>query len=351
LKARLCVTGAAAMYEYCEMNAIPVERCGKVVVATQDDELPALEALYDRGRANAVQGLELISSGRLREIEPHCIGRQAIWSPGTGIVDFSRVAAAMRDDVRQLGGVVLTRREVTGLVHDNAVVVLQTTTGDVRARRVLTCAGLQSDRLAKLSGAASEPRIVPFRGRYWQIRPERRHLVRNLIYPVPDSSLPFLGVHFTRRIGDGAVWLGPNAVLAFAREGYSRWDVDARELAEIVAFSGFRRLARKYWRPGLSEMYRDWSKRAFVASCRRFVPELDDADVVPGPSGVRAQALGVDGTLMDDFHVDAQGHVDAQFDIDLRGPQLMHVRNAPSPAATSSLAIARIIVDQWEHRD
>jgi L-2-hydroxyglutarate oxidase LhgO len=213
-------------------------------------------------------------------------------------------------------------------------VLLQTSAGDVEARRVIACAGLYADRVARLTGGPPEPRIVPFRGDYWILRPERRHLARNLIYPVPDPEFPFLGVHFTRRIADGAVWLGPNAVLAFAREGYRRRDLNPAELAEALAFPGFQRLAAKYWRVGLAEMVRDYSKRAFLQSLQQYVPELTAADLLPGPSGVRAQALDADGKLVDDFVVNVQED------------QVIHIRNAPSPAATSSLAIGRLVADQ-----
>jgi L-2-hydroxyglutarate oxidase LhgO len=230
----------------------------------------------------------------------------------------------------------MTGRPVTGLTVSAESIGVRTGLGELTATRVLTCAGLQSDRVAGLSGAPAEPRIVPFRGDYWQLRPDRRHLARNLIYPVPDPKFPFLGVHFTRRIGDGAVWLGPNAVLALAREGYRRWDARPGDLAQTLGYPGFRRMARKYWRTGLAEVYRDVSKRAFVAACQRFVPELGPGDVIPGPSGVRAQSVARDGRLVDDFSFNVQGK------------RLMHVRNAPSPAATSSLAIGELIADEWD---
>jgi L-2-hydroxyglutarate oxidase LhgO len=242
----------------------------------------------------------------------------------------------MADDVAQLGGVMLTGHPVTSLTVRTESIAVQTSQGELTATRVLTCAGLQSDRVAGLSGAPAEPRIVPFRGDYWQLRPDRRHLARNLIYPVPDPKFPFLGVHFTRRISDDAIWLGPNAVLALAREGYRRWDIWPGDLAQTLGYPGFRRMARKYWQTGLAEVYRDISKRAFVAACQRFVPELEAGDVIPGPSGVRAQSVARDGRLVDDFSFNVQGK------------QLMHVRNAPSPAATSSLAIGKLIADEWD---
>jgi L-2-hydroxyglutarate oxidase LhgO len=336
LKAKLCTAGTRLMYEFCESHGVPTDRCGKLIVATGESELPALDELYRRGNVNGVAGLEMVGPERIRELEPHCAGIRGIWSPSTGIVDFSRVTRALADDVTKLGGEILTSRAVTGLAVHGSQVVVRTATGDLTADRVLTCAGLQSDQVAGLSGGPDEPRIVPFRGDYWQLRPERRHLARNLIYPVPDPRFPFLGVHFTRRLADGAVWLGPNAVLAWAREGYRRWTIRPGELAQTLGYPGFGRLARKYWRTGSAEMYRDFSKRAFVRACQRFVPELRPADVIPGPSGVRAQAVARDGGLVDDFSVNTQGR------------QLMHVRNAPSPGATSSLAIGRLIADEWD---
>jgi L-2-hydroxyglutarate oxidase len=333
LKARLCVAGARELYAYCEANDIPTERCGKVIVATDESELGRLQALHERGVANGVEGLEMIGPERLRELEPHCAGVRALWSPCTGIVDYSLVAASYARDVRDAGGEVHTGREVRVLRRAGDRMVLETAAGELETRRVLTCAGLYADRVAALSDGAREPRVVPFRGDYWQLRPEARHLSRNLIYPVPDPSFPFLGVHATRRIGTGEVWLGPNAVLAFAREGYRRRDLRPRDLAAALANRGFRRLARRYWRTGAAEMWRDWSKRAFWRSVRRYLPDVELADMMPGPSGVRAQALDASGALVDDFVVDVQGD------------RVLHVRNAPSPAATSSLAIGRLVAD------
>jgi len=336
LKARLCVEGASLMYEFCEGHGIPADRCGKLIVATTESELPALDELYRRGTANGVPGLEMVGPAGIREREPHCAGIRAIWSPGTGIVDFSRVAEAMAGDVTRLGGEILTGHMVVGLTAAAGSISVRTGRGEFTAARVLTCAGLHSDRVAMMSGAPEEPHIVPFRGDYWQLRPERRHLARNLIYPVPDPKFPFLGVHFTRRITDDAVWLGPNAVLALAREGYRRSSLRLSDLTHTLGYPGFRRMARRYWRTGATEVYRDLSKRAFVAACQRFVPELTHTDVMPGPSGIRAQSVARDGALVDDFVFNIQGN------------QLMHVRNAPSPAATSCLAIGQLIADEWD---
>lgn len=334
LKAKACVAGAASLVHYCDERGIPYERCGKVIVALEESELGRLEELYRRGTENGVPGLEMIGPERLREIEPHVTGVRALWSPNTGIIDFSRVAAAYAEDVRAAGGEIRTGHEVKGIERAGAATRITTTGGDIEARTVVACAGLYADRVAELSGASSTPRIVPFRGDYYVLRRSRRRLVRNLIYPVPDPAFPFLGVHFTRRM-DGAVWLGPNAVLAFAREGYKLTDVNPRDLWQALSFSGFRRLATKYWKTGLAEMVRDVSKRSFLRSLQAYVPELEPADLRPGPSGVRAQALAADGTLVDDFVVD-------------RAEGVLHVRNAPSPAATSSLAIATLIADAAE---
>ena len=336
LKAKLCTLGARLMYEFCERHNVPTDRCGKLIVATTGSELPALDELHRRGTANGVPGLEMVGPAGIREHEPHCTGIRAIWSPATGIVDFSLVTEAIAGDVTRLGGEIRTGHPVVGLTARGGLISVMTGRGEFTATRVLTCAGLHSDRVAMLSGAPEEPRIVPFRGDYWQLRPEWRHLARNLIYPVPDPKFPFLGVHFTRRISDNAVWLGPNAVLALAREGYRRSALRPGDLTQTLRYPGFRRMARKYWRTGAAEVYRDLSKRAFVAACQRFIPELTHTNVMPGPSGVRAQSVARDGGLVDDFIINVQGS------------QLMHVRNAPSPAATSCLAIGQLIADEWE---
>ncbi len=334
LKARLCVEGAERLLTYCDERGIPVRRCGKVVVATDSPEVDRLEELHRRSVANGVPRVELIGGERLREIEPHVAGVCALHSPETSVVDFSLVAAAYADDVRAAGGELLLGREVTAFRRrgGDGPTAIETTHGDVEARRVVVCGGVFADRLAMLSGAPAEPRIVPFRGDYLALRPERRHLVRGLVYPVPDPAFPFLGIHTTVR-PDGDVWLGPNAVLALAREGYRRRDLSVRDLRETLRSRGFRRLARRHWRMGAGETVRDLSTRLFVASARKLLPELEVADVVPGPSGIRAQALAADGTLVDDF-------------VFHEGEAVVHVRNAPSPGATSSLAIAGVIADR-----
>ncbi len=333
LKAKLCVQGQRELYSYCEQKGIPTDRCGKVIVASDDSEVPRLEDLMQRGTANGVQGLEMIGPEQLKDLEPHCVGVKALWSPNTGIVDYSRVARAYADDIRESDGEVLPGYAVNKFSERPARVVLETSAGEVEAKHVVACAGLHADRVARMTGAPRDPRIVPFRGDYWVLRPDRSYLSRNLIYPVPDPSFPFLGVHFTRRLDDGSVWLGPNAVLAFAREGYRRLDFQPRDLAEALTYSGFQKLAGKFWQTGMTEMVRDFSKQAFLKSLQVYIPELEMSDLLPGPSGVRAQALGPDGALVDDFVFNTQGN------------RIVHVRNAPSPGATSSLAIGRMIAD------
>jgi L-2-hydroxyglutarate oxidase LhgO len=332
LKARLCREGKAALEAYCEAKGIPFERIGKLVVALSEAELPRLESLHDRAMANGVPGLEVVGPERMREIEPHVAGIRALWSPTTGVVDFRRVALAYADDVVAAGATVRTSWALSGILEHPDGLVLRSAAGDeLLARAIVACAGLWSDRVAALTGdaGAGAPRIIPFRGDYYTLTPDARSLVQGLVYPVPDPRFPFLGVHFTRR-HDGAVWAGPNAVLAFAREGYRRSDVSLRDTAGVLAYPGFVRLALRYLRTGLAEMWRDVSKRAYVRELQRYVPAIRPDQLVFGPSGVRAQALARDGTLVDDFDLAGSGRV-------------LHVRNAPSPAATASLAIGRTL--------
>jgi L-2-hydroxyglutarate oxidase LhgO len=334
LKARLCREGKRDLEAYCDEHAIPLERTGKIVVALDESELPALASIRERATANEVPGLEEIGPERIREIEPHAVGIRALWSPSTGIVDFRAVARAYADDIRTRGATIDTSRAVTALDRIGDELIVRTTHGDLVVRRHIVCAGLQSDRVAAMTADATpeRPRIVPFRGDYYTLVPEARSLVRGLIYPVPDPRFPFLGVHLTKRI-DGGVLAGPNAVLATAREGYRRTDVSVRDLADSVAYPGFVRLARRYWRTGLAEMWRDLSKRSFLASLQRYVPELRSEHLRSGPSGVRAQALARDGSLVDDFMLGGSDRV-------------LHVVNAPSPAATSALAIGRMLAEE-----
>ena len=331
-KARLCREGKTEMEAFAEAHDIPVDHCGKLVVAVDPSELARLDALRDRAVANGVPGLEVVDRERIRELEPHASGIRGLWSPRTGVIDFRRVALAMADALRAGGAEIRTGHTVSAIDVRPSEVVVTTGRGDVTSRLVVTCAGLQADRVAALSGDTGGPSIVPFRGDYYTLSPQASGLVRGLIYPVPDPRFPFLGVHLTKRI-DGSVIAGPNAVLAFAREGYRRRDVDARDLVAALTDRGFLRLAGRYLPTGIAEMWRDWSKSAFVQQLQRYVPELRPDQVTFGPSGVRAQALARNGTLVDDFAFSG-------------GPRVLHVRNAPSPAATSSLAIGSVLADE-----
>ena len=335
LKARLCTEGRLKTYEYCEEKGIPYEKCGKLIVAIEPEELPRLETLWERAQANGVPGIRLVGPEEIREIEPHSAGIKGIFSPETGIVDWSKVAASYAEDVTALGGEILTNYEVNGIRRKNDWVLLKTTFDEIiPTRYLITCAGLQSDRVAAMSGADKSPQIVPFRGDYMKLKPEKAYLTKGMIYPVPDPRYPFLGVHFTKR-HDGEVWLGPNAVYAFARHGYGKLDFSVRDNLENVLFPGFWKMVGQHWKMGVDEMVRDFSKKLFVETCKKYVPEVTEDDCVPGPSAVRAQALGSDGALVDDFIVQTSDRI-------------FHVRNAPSPAATSSMAIGRAIADRAE---
>ena len=341
LKARACVAGHRAMLEFCQDQGIPFELCGKVIVALDETELPRLEDLFRRGLVNGVHGLELIGPERLHELEPSVTGIKAIYSPQTGITDYVKVAHAYAQAIQQNDGEIITNCKVKSVATKGKQIFLQCIqphpinrdgSFEIEATYVITCGGLQSDKLSQMNGQKSEIHMLPFRGDYYVLRPEKRHRVRALIYPVPDPRFPFLGVHFTRRI-NGEVWAGPNAVMAFAREGYQRWKINPKDLLEILSFSGFWKLAAQYWKMGLAEMYRDYVKAAYIKELQRYIPVLQSDDIMPGPSGVRAQALAKDGRLLDDFLI-------------YHGENIVHVVNAPSPAATSSLILARMIVDE-----
>ena len=340
LKARLCVAGARELYEYCDSRGIPAERCGKVIVATRPEELARLGELERRGRENGVAGLRRVGPQELPELEPHVRGLAALHSPQTGIVDFGAVARALAADVHATGGAVATGCRVETVerrsaASDGTPLSLRLASGaEVRARRAVFCAGAWADRLATAAGAGPDPRIVPFHGAYHRLVPERRSLVRGLIYPVPDPALPFLGVHLTRH-ADGDVLVGPTALVAGARDAYRLSRVRPRELATTLAWPGTWRMARRWWRTGAREVSQAASRRALAAEAARFVPELRADDLEPAFAGVRAQALARDGTLVDDFVFSEAGGA-------------LHVRNAPSPAASASLAIAREIVDRLE---
>ena len=336
LKAKNCVAGAASMKRFCREHGVAFEECGKLVVATSDEEVPRLEQLYQRGLANGVPGLRMLSREEFREIEPHCDGICALHVPSTGIVDYVAVARKYVELIERAGGEIVCRAKVTGLSRDGSSNVVESTAGTFRATNLINCAGLYSDRIAKLAGVPIELQIIPFRGEYYEIRRERRHLIKNLIYPVPDPRFPFLGVHFTRRV-NGSVEAGPNALLALRREGYNGAAPDISEAIEVLSFEGFWKMARKYWRKGAAEQYRAWIKSAFAAELKKMVPELTEDDLAPGGSGVRAQAVDRQGNLLDDFHF-------------VHAPGMIHVCNVPSPAATASLEIGREVVDMVEQR-
>ncbi len=328
-KARLCVEGARLMKEFCEGHGIPVDRCGKVIVATNADEVPRLMTLWERGNANGVPGLALIDPPRLRELEPHTVAVKAIHSPNTAIVDFKQVATTLARELTTGGVTIETSARVTAIRRAGEGLELTTPRLAVHARALVNCAGLHSDEVARLAGADPGVRIVPFRGEYYFLKPDRRSLVRGLIYPVPDPEFPFLGVHFTKTI-HGDVEAGPNAVLAFAREGYTFGHVRLSELLGTLRYSGFWVMARRYWRTGAYEVYRSLSKAAFVRALQRLVPDVRGADLSRGGAGVRAQAVTPEGALVDDFRI-------------VEAADAVHVLNAPSPAATASLAIGRHI--------
>jgi L-2-hydroxyglutarate oxidase len=321
------------MESFCEAEGIAYERCGKVIVAVDERELPALERIHERGIANGV-ACERIGPDRLREIEPHVAGIAAIHVPEAGIVDYRGVCDRLAAILRERGHEVRLGARVLRVRSGGSRRVVETTAGELDADLVVNCGGLHCDRIARASGVASGPRIVPFRGEYYVLKPEATHLCRHLIYPVPDPNFPFLGVHFTRMV-EGGVECGPNAVLAFAREGYTFGTVDLRDLVETLGYGGFHRLALKHWRSGLGEMWRSLSKAAFVKSLQRLVPEIRSEHIVPAPAGVRAQAVNRDGSMVDDFQI-------------LQAEGVVHVLNAPSPAATASLNIGRHVAEQAE---
>lgn len=328
-KARLAVTGIRQMVDFCREHSIPHEICGKVVVATREEELPRLHTLFERGSKNGLEGLKMLTGDELREIEPHAAGIAAVRVPQEGIVDYPRVCEALLRLIRAQGGEVITSARVTAIDREGSGWRVHSIAGDYEASRIVTCAGLQSDRLAALTGANRTIRIVPFRGEYYKIRPERQYLVRNLIYPVPDPKFPFLGVHFTRLI-HGGVEAGPNAVLALAREGYTWTDINPRDIFDAITFDGLWRFLGKYPKMCWQETRRSFSRELFCRSLQRLVPEIRAEDLSEGGAGVRAQAMSPDGSLVEDFHF-------------VEGTGELHVVNAPSPGATASLAIGEEI--------
>jgi L-2-hydroxyglutarate oxidase len=324
-KARDCVAGREALYDFCRQHGVACEQCGKLIVATSSEQTELLEQLERRGRANGLEGTRLVGGSELRDLEPHVRAAAGLWVPQTGIVDFSRVAEALARELREAGVELRTAARVTRIRRRSNGFVLEFADGEIETANLINCAGLQSDRIARRCGLDPGLRIVPFRGEYHQLTPSSRHLVRNLVYPVPDPELPFLGAHFTRTI-DGDVEVGPNAVLAFRREGYRRWSFSPRDALSALSYGGFWRMVAGHWRYGLGEQYRSWSKRAFVRELRRMIPAVAPGDLRRGGTGVRAQAIARNGALLDDFHI-------------VEGERMLHVLNAPSPAATAALTI------------
>ena len=331
-KATLCVSGSRALIDYCEKKGIKYDLIGKVVVATDKEEIPRLQTLYERGQANGVSGLKLINQSQLKEIEPHAYGIQALHSPNTGIIDFKQVAMSYAKDVLENGGEILFNAKVHNINLNRNSIDLDTDQGGVQTKYLINCAGLHADAIVKKMGLPSNIRIIPFRGEYFTLKPEKHHLVKSLIYPVPNPKFPFLGVHFTRMI-EGGVEAGPNAVLAFAKEGYKMSHINPWEFLQTLSYSGFWVMTWKYWRTGFGEFYRSLSKRAFTQALQKLLPEIDRNDLVSAESGVRAQAVDRQGFMLDDFSI-------------AETPNAFHVINAPSPAATSSLALGKYLVDR-----
>ena len=329
LKAKLCTQGRQALYEFCQENNIPHDNCGKVVVATDEAELPRMDDLMRRGQANGLSDLRRLSIEEVREHEPHVAGIAGLYVRETGIVDYKSVCYAYADAIRRLGGKVLASAKVFNVTQNTDTIILHSTQGDLQAQGLINCAGLQSDRVARMCGLEAAVQIVPFRGEYYKLAPHAWQLCKNLIYPVPDPAFPFLGVHFTRMIA-GGVEAGPNAVLALARHGYRWTQINLRDLFQTFTFPGFWKMAAKYYKMAFGEMHRSFSKKAFLKALQRLMPELKMEDLQPGGAGIRAQALDRSGKLVDDFAIQT-------------APRMVHVLNAPSPAATASLSIAQYI--------
>jgi (S)-2-hydroxyglutarate dehydrogenase len=329
LKAKNCIDGYHMLLDFANENNIPYDLCGKIIVATMPEEIPRLEAVYQRGIENGLEGLKWIEKDEIKDYEPHCAGIKALFVPQTGIIDYTLVSEKYAELVRAMGGEIKTNCKVTAINNKEEEAIIVSTLGDFEAKQVINCAGLYSDKVAEMSHGAIDTRIIPFRGEYFLIKPERQSLVKNLIYPVPDPAFPFLGVHFTRMM-NGNVEAGPNAVLAFRREGYKKTDIHLGELWGSLAWPGFRKVMAKYWKTGLGEMWRSFSKAAFTKALQRLIPEITEDDLIPTHAGVRAQACDRSGGLLDDFKI-------------IRDKNIINILNAPSPAATSSLSIGKSI--------
>lgn len=333
LKATNCIRGYHMLIDFCNAEGIPYDLCGKIVVATKPEEVPQLNTLYERGQLNGLTGLKKLSVAEMREIEPHVNGVEGMFVPQTGIIDYKQVSEKYAEKFQQLGGEIRLAERVEQVTPGSSLSIVVTNKGSYETKLVVNCAGLYSDKIAQLTQReAVDVRIVPFRGEYYKIRPEREYLVKNLIYPVPDPNFPFLGVHFTRMV-HGGVEAGPNAVLAFQREGYTKSDINLKELFETLAWPGFQKVAAKYWETGLGEMYRSFSKAAFTKALQALIPDVREADLEPGGAGVRAQACDRTGGLLDDFAI-------------LETDKAINVVNAPSPAATSSLSIGKTVSEK-----
>jgi L-2-hydroxyglutarate oxidase len=330
-KAKNCAEGREAMYQFCADHGIAHERCGKIVVATDNDEIPRMEELLRRGIANGLTGIRTLCQEELREHEPHVAGIKGLFVPQTGIVNYKDVSKVYQRLIVESGGEVQLGCKFLSCKTESGGLVIETTKGTIQANHLINCGGLHSDRIAKACGVEPGVQIVPFRGEYYELHKDKHYLVRNLIYPVPDPRLPFLGVHLTRMV-HGGVEAGPNAVLAFRREGYKMWDFSIRDMIGLALSPGFWRMSAKFWKTGIGEFYRSLSKKAFLKALQRLMPELQMKDIYPAGAGVRAQAMGYDGKLVDDFHI-------------VQNERMVHVLNAPSPAATASLAIGKTIAE------
>lgn len=331
LKAQNCINGYGMLLEFCDEHRIKYDLCGKLVVATQESELPGLRKLFDRGRENGLENLKMLNKVELQQIEPHLNGIQAIQVPQTGIIDYKEVCAKLAEIITTQGAKILLHTTVKSIDEDDDKIQIITNKNFIEADVVVNCAGLYSDKVTSMQVENTDTKIIPFRGEYYELTQEAEHLVKHLIYPVPDPAFPFLGVHFTRMIG-GGIEAGPNAVLAFRREGYHRLDFNFSEFMESIMWPGFQKVMKKYWKTGFGELYRSFSKRAFTKALQRLIPEIRQEHLVPAPAGVRAQACDREGGLLDDFKI-------------VEKEKAVHVVNAPSPAATSSLSIGKTVAD------
>ncbi|WP_431610991.1 L-2-hydroxyglutarate oxidase [Chryseobacterium sp. 'Rf worker isolate 10'] len=335
LKAKNCIEGYNSVINFAKEYGIRYDLCGKIIVATSQEELPLLDNIYKRGIENGLQDLKYLSREEFREIEPHCEGVRAIKVPQTGIIDYPGVAKKIKELFEELGGEVKFNTEVINIINNNAEIIVKTSASEFKAKKLISCAGLYSDKITKMTNEKNDVIIIPFRGEYYKIKDEKKHLVKHLIYPVPDPNFPFLGVHFTRMI-DGNIEAGPNAVLAFKKEGYKFFDFNLEETMQTLMWPGFRKIVAKYGKTGLGEVHRSLSKAAFTKALQKLLPEIQESDLVPGGAGVRAQACDRNGGLIDDFDIVKNGNI-------------IHVRNAPSPAATSCLSIGNKISELIEN--